>query len=244
MSDRVANLAAGFDAASRPNVWILDDDDYVTPEGLGHVATAYFLGEDATPILGSSVMEEEWEYPAAGPPVLTSSRHRKDYPSSDWTSLYQGWNPLPICAYIVPTSNTRAVMEGWGHSADLSEDYFLLLDLLSNTDLPPVAEVPWPVVGISLRLKERDSAMGLEDRSPWLRDIVDHAIGFLADADSPARIQLIAGATAAGSASAVPDTTDRLEQRVYELEARLRESEALRRRLAAELIRRAGGEPV
>ncbi len=243
LPSRVANLAVGFEAATSPFSWIIDDDDYLIPESFSLVRGAFFLNQPATVVMTTSVVTEYWEHPTTGPSVLSRSSHEKDYDSAGWVYAFQGWNPLPICAYIGQTEYLQSILRTWEYSADLSEDYFLLVQLLADTPAAAVVEVAEPTVGISVRPVANDGVMQQSDRTPWLRDITSFMAEGMRYSKTPAKAQLLAKATgAAADLRQTLESEHKGKDADAELRKQLAQSNAIRRRLAAEIIRRTGDD--
>lgn len=167
---RVANLLAGFSAARKEYVAVVDDDDYLDLFAFDAAARTLFLGARPVIVPGSEVHAERWTCARNGRYVLSSSEPRPGWAACGWRRIFGGSNTLPVCGLIVPRERLLRRLESFSFRHDLSEDYALLLLVLTDPHLPPIVEVPATFAHISLREGE-DNSVTVADRRGWVRDI-------------------------------------------------------------------------
>lgn len=177
---RIGNLLGGIAAATRDFVAFVDDDDYVDLAAFGEIALATFMGTQPLVLMANVVHEEEWSSTPSGRYVLARSTTKHTYPPGGWRSMFNGVNQLPISAMIMPRATLQRRLEAFEFRHDLSEDYILILLLLTDPALPPIAEVPSTFVHISSRVGQ-DNTITMTDRRPWVQDITCFLADLLGD---------------------------------------------------------------
>lgn len=239
---RVTNLVAGLRAASGAYVALMDDDDYVDLFAFEEMQRTLFLGARPLMVTGSAVHDEEWTETPSGRHVLGQQSMRASYPASGWRRMFGGVNRLPVCALVMPRERLLARLDAFAFRHDLSEDYALGLLVLTDPELPEVAELPGTFGHISMRRSETQSMM-LADRRPWVRDIAL----YLADlartpaAAGPGKWALLAdhhSSDAAIGAKSVAELEAALAERERQIRLMRREIDCLR---AAEALPPAAG---
>lgn len=229
---RVTNLIGGIRAAAGDYVAILDDDDYVDLAVFARMERALFLGARPLMVADSAVHAEEWVATPSGRHVLARSQLSQTYPGAGWRDMFGGVNRLPVCALVMPRERLMARLDAFEFRHDLSEDYALNLLILTDPELPPVAELGGTFGHISLRQGEGHS-MTLADRRPWARDIALY-LADLARAPGvagPGQWALLAGRNGAEAAQTARRTAEleaALARRERDLRLALREIACLR----------------
>lgn len=167
---RTANLMNGIRVASKDYVWIVDDDDYLSVTAFEDLRTAFFAGERPFVVTSTNVYRESWTILSSDRAVRNGSTYERSYESQSWARAFRGVNPLPICGYLTPTALLKKRVSQFPLRHDLSEDYALLLLVLTSPELPQVVEISAPTCNISLR-DGGDNVVTMQDRRPWLRDV-------------------------------------------------------------------------
>ena len=170
-ASRVMNLLAGIEAASNDYVWIMDDDDFFFSTAFEDLQPAFFLQQHPFILSATDVFEEKWDIQDDNHAVKSSTHKLHTYKAENWRSVFSGVNPIPICGFIVPREFIIERSKQFDFRHDLSEDYTLLLLLLTAPNLPPIVEVTNSVCGVSVR-PSSDNVVNTEGRTSWLRDIV------------------------------------------------------------------------
>ena len=227
---RVTNLVGGLRAASKTHVAVMDDDDYVDLFAFDEMRPALFLGARPLMVTGAQVHEEDWVETPSGRHQLVNSTERTAYPATGWRDMFGGVNRLPVCAMIAPRDRLLARLDAFEFRHDLSEDYALALTLLTDPDLPEIAEIPGTFGHISLRPTEGQS-IAMEDRRPWCRDIAL----YLSDLTRNARVAGAGTWALLTRGGDVAGTVDR--QAIADLQRSLATQERRLRLLAAENAR-------
>jgi hypothetical protein len=166
-------LLAAIDAASQDFAWVIDDDDYVHPSAFQTLRSALWGGEDTIAALATQVVEERWESLSPGRAQLLSTTCAELLRAAPWHTAFSGVNSLPICGYVFPVSYARERLKTYELSGNLSEDYALLLLLLTGANLPEIVLVEEPLAYISKRGSD-ESVMWLQDRTAWAADIGEY----------------------------------------------------------------------
>ena len=167
---RVANLLAALHAAAGHYVWIVDDDDFVSPESLVSLLDNLPLRGDAIFFTDCQVQVERWEQVGDDRGHLLEATPEHRFSALGWRSAFSGVNSMPVCAYVVPAAYMRERLDWFDLRGNLSEDYALLLLLLTGPNLPEVVEVPSVGCFISKR-PGSDTVTWVEDRTRWAVDI-------------------------------------------------------------------------
>jgi hypothetical protein len=170
---RVANLLAGFKAATHDYVMTVDDDDYLDDQALNRLSPVTFLGARPMVFATHTVHDELWTEEEGGQPRLMQSKLRRTLPASGWKFLFNGFNQISTCGAAIPRGFLKAFLTDLPLNYDLSEDYALFLFLLSHRDLPEIVEVAETVVHQSTRVDGGNSVTAA-DRSGWTHDIAGH----------------------------------------------------------------------
>lgn len=167
---RVANLLGGLRAAAKEYVAVMDDDDYIDLFAFEALARPLFLGARPLIVANSEVHAEEWAATPSGRHVLTRSEPLRTWPAHGWRTMFSGVNALPICALVAPRERLAERLDAFEFRHDLSEDYTLFLLMLTDPNLPRIAEVSGTFGHISVR-GAGENSITLPDRRPWVRDI-------------------------------------------------------------------------
>jgi Glycosyl transferase family 2 len=169
-ASRVANLLNGIRTAQNDYVWIIDDDDFIYPSAFQDLRGTLLGEQPLFVVCSSDVLAEEWFFQNDYQAVRTQFRLEKTYHATDWRNVFSGMNPLPICSYITPREFITTRLADFVFQHDLSEDYALLLLLLTAPQLPPIVEITAALVGISVRTAG-DNVVNVVDRTHWLAQI-------------------------------------------------------------------------
>jgi hypothetical protein len=175
-NSRVNNLVCGLEAASNDYVWIVDDDDFLSLDAIDNLRKAFCFGNRPMIFTSCDVLNETWEVSSSGKSVLVNASVQSSFPSSRWVTLFSGVNSIPVCGFLAPRRNVVERLKLFEFRFDLSEDYVLLLMLMTDPALPPIFEVKDVLVNISVR-NDGDNVVTMDDRSRWVMDIT----GFLSD---------------------------------------------------------------
>ncbi|MEM7188119.1 MAG: glycosyltransferase [Pseudomonadota bacterium] len=230
---RAANLLAGINEATTDYIAIVDDDDYVDLFAFETIRQALFDGSRPLIVVAAGVHDEIWEETPSGRWVLTSSTPRDGYSASGWRDMFGGVNRLPICSLLIPRQRLIKRLNDFRFRHDLSEDYALFLLVLTDPEVPAIAEIDHPFCHISIRGSENSVTM--PDRRGWVGDIT----AFLSDLTQTSTVagpglwQLMTvagGAPVESSAEAALNTA--LSKARRDLSLMKQENEALRRQLS------------
>lgn len=175
-SSRVSNLLHGVEKAENEYIWVVDDDDYVSIEALTYLEQSFVFGNRPMIFATCDVVNETWDIAPSGKHVLSYTELKDRYHADRWPALFTGVNPTPVCGFITPSYVMKKRLREFEFRFDLSEDYTILLMIMTAPDLPPISEVTEPVAFISLRAND-DNVVNMPDRSRWVIDIT----GFLSD---------------------------------------------------------------
>jgi hypothetical protein len=157
-------MTTALAAAQSEYVWFVDDDDWATPRGLAIIKGAVHASDRPIVVAGSDAYRETWDHETRSESVL--ERH---YHSAEWYRAFTGWNFLPVCSIVMPRELTLDRIAVNPLLRDLGEDYFIQL-LLYTAPGSSVAVADETIANISLRTGS-DSAVTMEDRTPWFRDL-------------------------------------------------------------------------
>jgi hypothetical protein len=170
---RTRNLITAIEGASRQHAWVIDDDDFIDPVALSVIHQSLWEGRERMLTLASRVVEERWEKFSDQRWQLLSATSLETLPGSTWHRAFSGVNSLPVCGYIFPVAYAQERLRVFRPAANLSEDYALLLMLLTGANLPEVAVIPAVLAYISKRTAS-ESVMWVQDRATWAADIGEH----------------------------------------------------------------------
>ena len=217
---RTRNLLAGIEQASERYAWIVDDDDYVDPQSILVLHERLWNEPWRLLAVGSQVVEERWETLNEGRWQLLSSVPGETLPPTAWHRAFSGVNSLPVCGYVFPVKYAQERLKVCRPAANLSEDYALLLMLLTGHRLPEVEVVQDVLSYISKRAAD-SSVMWVQDRTAWAADIGEHVAAMQASEElaSPGVWQLGRLALGAPAPSSYVDL-DAMLQELVELRSR------------------------
>ena len=165
---RVAAMAAALSTATSEYVWFVDDDDWVTSNGLAIVRSALHAADRPIVVAASNAFRETWTDETLSESVL--DRH---YYPGEWYRAFTGWNFLPVCSVVMPRELALERLSVSPLLRDLGEDYAMQL-LLFTAPGSTVAVADETIANVSVRTGA-DNVVTMTDRVPWFRDLASHA---------------------------------------------------------------------
>lgn len=174
------NLVAGIMAARKRYVWIVDDDDYIDPMSLRTLGRYLNKKHDVLLFVDTQLHDEVWDLHHEGGPTLVSSEPRHLYPAVGWRKLALGGNTIPVCGFIAKSLLLRQALSSVLLRHDFSEDYALLLVLLTSLRGVSIRELRETLGHVSIRSIGENSAtaaklLWTKDIGNYLFDITSHS---------------------------------------------------------------------